>query len=288
MTPIASRTSCGLHYEVRGAGPPVLFIQGVGVHGGGWRPQADALESDYECLWFDNRGMGASQPAPNALTVEAMAVDALAVMDAHGWPAAHVVGHSLGGLVAQYVALAAPHRVLSLSLLCTFGRGADAGRSARMLWLGLRTRVGTRRMRRHAFLEMVMPPESLANADLDALAGRLVPLFGHDLADHPPNEMQQLSAMRKADAMPRLGRLAGLPTLVVSASHDPVAPPALGQALAAAIPGARFVLLSDASHGVTIEQPERINVLLREHLDNAVRGTRNAERMRNAEVGMRK
>ena len=117
---------CELSYWVRGAGAPVLFIQGVGVHGSGWTPQIDALADRCQCTTFDNRGLGLSQPRGCAITVEQMADDAAAVMDAVGWQSAHIVGHSLGGLVALHLALSARARVRSLSLLCTFARGRDA------------------------------------------------------------------------------------------------------------------------------------------------------------------
>jgi len=110
-----------------------------------------------------------------------------------------------------------------------------------------------------------MPPDVLAAADRDALAERLAPVFGHDLGDQPPVVMKQVAAMRAYDATPRLAELAGLPTLVASAEHDRIAPPALGRALAAGIPGARYVEIAGASHGVPILCAERINGLLREH-----------------------
>ena len=243
----------------------MLLIQGVGVHGDGWLPQTSELSSRFQCLWFDNRGMGKSQPVGAPVTVEQMAGDAAALMDACGWRSAHLVGHSLGGLVAQHLALTDRPRVKSLALICTFARGRDVGRSGRMVWLGMRTRIGTRRMKRRAFLEMVMPPDALRGADRDRLAETLRPLFGHDLAEHPAIVMPQLRALAAYDSTPRLGELAGLPTLVVSASHDPVAEPRFGEALARGIPGARFECLTGASHGVTIHDPGRINDLLSKH-----------------------
>src|SRR5205823_11932474 len=108
----------------------------------------------------------------------------------------------------------------------------------------------------------------LAGCDRDALAGELAPLFGHDLADHPAVEMAQLRAMGRYDATPRLGELAGLPTLVVSAAHDRIARPLAGRAIAAGIPGARYVEVPDAAHGLPLRQPERVNALLGEHLSN--------------------
>jgi pimeloyl-ACP methyl ester carboxylesterase len=196
-----------------------------------------------------------------------MAEDALVLMDAQGWESAHVVGHSMGGLIAQHLALSARQRVRSLSLLCTFARGRDVTQpSLWMIWTGLRTRIGTRRQRRYAFLKLVLPPETLAKADRDALAERLAPIFGHDLADQPSVAMKQLAAMGHYDATPRLGEIAGLPTLVVSAFHDRIARPELGRALAARVPEARYLEIADAAHGVPIECPEQINKMLLEHL----------------------
>src|SRR6478752_9737116 len=118
--PIFRFEDCDLSYTVRGNGPPVLLIQGVGVQGDAWMPQTDDLAADFTCVTFDNRGMGRSQPAAVAITVEQMARDALAILDAAGIASAHVVGHSLGGVVALQLALSAPARVRSLALLCTF------------------------------------------------------------------------------------------------------------------------------------------------------------------------
>jgi pimeloyl-ACP methyl ester carboxylesterase len=259
---------CRLAYTSTGSGPRVLFIQGVGVHGDGWRPQTDALSARFACLSFDNRGMGKSQPFTPPITVEQMAEDARAVMDAAGWDAAHVVGHSLGGLVAVQLALAARSRVRSLSLLCTFtGSKTAAPMTARMMWLGVRIKVGTRRMRRRAFLGLVLPPGH--TADLDATADKLAPLYGHDLADSPPVVDHQLKALRATDLSPRLGELAGLPTLIVNAVHDPIAPPSAGRALNAGIPGSRYVEVADASHGWPVTHAEQANAMLAEHVTAA-------------------
>jgi pimeloyl-ACP methyl ester carboxylesterase len=158
-------SGCRLSYRVSGNnGSPVLFIQGAGIHGDGWEPQTETLKSDYECLTFDNRGIGRSQPCSAPLSIEQMAEDARVLIDHLGWDNVHVVGHSMGGLIALHLALNTRERVRSLALLCTFARGRDATRlTARMMWIGLRTRIGTRRSRRHAFLEMVMPPETLSD-----------------------------------------------------------------------------------------------------------------------------
>jgi len=268
---ILKRPDVNLQYEIAGQGSPVFLIQGVGVVGEGWRLQVAALKHRFQTLIFDNRGIGKSVPCSGPVSIEAMAEDARALMDAAGWESAHVVGHSMGGVIAQQLALDCPRRLRSLSLLCTFARGKDAARLAPwVLWMTLRTRIGTRRMRRRAFLEMLCPPAALQTADTDALAARFGALIGRDLAEQPPILMKQLMAMGRHDSYGRLGELRNIPTLVVSAEHDRIALPHYGQTLANAIPGARFELLRDASHGVIIDTPNRVNELLVQFFDSVI------------------
>lgn len=257
-----------LAYTSAGDGPPVLAIQGVGVAASGWQPQVEALARRYRVLAFDNRGIGATPRGAGVLTIERLAADALAILDAEGIARAHVIGHSMGGLIVLALALAAPTRVASLSLLCTFANGADPTRpSGRMIWLGTRSRIGTRTMRRRAMQEMLFPATWLRTQDRAALAERLNTLFGRDLGASAPIVDEQLKVMGRFDATPRLAALAGIPTLVVSGRHDPIAPPALGRAIAAGVPGSRYVEFEDAGHALTIQQADRVNALLLEHLD---------------------
>src|SRR5215211_6818072 len=115
-----------LQYLREGSGPPVVLVQGVGLIGEGWRPQIDGLRDRYAVAAPDNRGIGGSTTGPAPLTIEAMAEDVLAIANAEGFERFHLAGHSLGGLIAQAVALQSPARVYSLALLCTFCRGREA------------------------------------------------------------------------------------------------------------------------------------------------------------------
>ncbi|MBX9624039.1 MAG: alpha/beta hydrolase [Gemmataceae bacterium] len=266
---VVDHKGCPLAYWLVGGGPPVLFIQGVGVAAAGCQPQVDGLSDRFQMLTFDNRGIGRSVPAGGPLSVEQMADDARAVMDAAGWASAHVVGHSLGGPAAVELALTHPGRVRSLALLCTFATGRKVGPlSWRLIWAASRSQLGPRRVRRRAFLELIWSPDALRVADRDKLADEVSAVFGRDLADPPAATHDQLKAMKGCDCASRLGEVRA-PTLVLSGAHDPIAPPALGRALAAGITGARYVEWADASHAAPVQFPDRTNTLLAEHFARA-------------------
>lgn len=263
--PFLTTRNASLHYSVTGQGPVALLIQGVGAVGDVWRPQVESLSGEFTCVTFDNRSIGRSA-ATGALTIEDMALDALAVLEAIGCERAHVAGHSMGGVIAQAVALTAPQHVKSLALLCTFRRGSQAtALSPATIWRGLRTRIGTRAMRRRAFLEMILPDDFLARVDVSAVAAQYGALFRRDLADQPAIIMRQLRALAAYDAGTALASLESIPTLVISARHDRIASVAAGRALADAIPEAAYVELPDAGHAAPIHAARAVNALLAAH-----------------------
>jgi pimeloyl-ACP methyl ester carboxylesterase len=251
-------------HSVVGSGEPILFVQGVGVPGCGWSPQVEGLSSRFACASFDNRGVGKSAPIEGRFGISEMAADAISVLDALGWERAHVVGHSVGGLVAQELALSHRARVKSLVLMCTFARGKDASRfTPWIFWTGMRSYVGTRSSRRRAFMEIVLPPDAPRD---DETAAKLAPIFGRDLADPSPAAMAHLRAASKYDASPRISELAGIPTLVMSGEHDRLALPTYGRAIASAIPGARYEEIRGAAHGAPITHAAAVNALIEAHL----------------------
>ena len=266
MTTLAL-TDADIYYELKGSGPPILFIQGIGTTGSAWNPQTDALCQRFHCLQFDNRGIGQSTDRSKELSIEQMAEDTRHLLDAVGWSSAHIVGHSMGGIIAQQLALDAPERVRSLSLLCTFSKGSEgASPTPWAIWMGLRTRVGPRTWRRRAFLEMLFLANYLATCAADALAAELAPIVGRDLADQPPVLMRQVRALGAHNASARLGELSSIPTLVLSAERDPIAKPEFGQRLHQAIGRSRYVEITDAAHGVTIQKAAEINDLIERHI----------------------
>lgn len=258
--PIHPTDSGPIYYELRGSGEPVVLIHGVGVMGKAWEPQVKGWGGKYLTLQMDNRGIGNSQPSTGTLSIEGMAKDVCALMDQVAWKSAHLVGHSMGGLIAQQVALESPNRVRSLSLLCTFSEGPEAARlTPWVLWMTLRTRIGSKAMRRRAFLEMLLSKADLAASDKPMLVETFAKLLGRDLADQPAVLMRQLMAMGRHRIFSRLAELGGIPTLVISGSEDKIALPKYGERLARAIPGAEFENWPAASHGLTIYKEQAIN-----------------------------
>ena len=271
--PVLDANGARLNYCVTGTGPAVLLLQGAGVVSEGWRPQIDVLHEQFTVITPDNRGFGGSTRGTDPLTIETMAADALAIVDALKIDAFHLAGHSMGGLIAQQIALERPSRVLSLALMCTFAHGGQAASmSLPMILTAIRMRLGTRAMRRRAFMQLVMPEAYLAGVDQAALAQRLQPLFGYDLASQPSFVMQQVRAMSRFDARRRLSELSRIPVIIVSASEDRIARPKYGRELDELIGTSRYVEIRNAGHGVTIQCADRINELLLAHFDASQAG----------------
>ncbi len=259
-----------LHFVKDGSGEPILFIQGIGVAGSGWTPQMEYFKKSYSVMSFDNRGIGKSPLGEAPISIAQMARDALSLMDQAGWEKAHIVGHSMGGVIAQQLALLEPERVKSLSLLCTFSRGREVMLpSPKNVWVGLQTLVGTRSMRRRAVLRLIGSSKLTRNSSsekLDERANEYGRLMGRDLADSPPIMQRQMFALAMSNLFSSLPKLSTIPTLVVSASEDPIAPPACGRRLARQIQGSEYIEIPEASHATPIEDAELINSVLEKFL----------------------
>jgi pimeloyl-ACP methyl ester carboxylesterase len=258
-----------ISYTESGQGPAALFVQGVGLAGRAWSPQTDELSRDHRCIRYDNRGLGDSRGDTRGLSVERMARDALGVLDALYIERAHVVGHSLGGVIAQRLALIAPERIASLSFMCTFAGGRDLLRpSARLIWLGVRSRVGSRGMRRRAFARLIMPDDYLAAQGAERVMTEMEHIFGRPLWQAPAIADLQLRALRAHDERDQLPRLAALRCMVLSGRHDPIASHAANAALAAATRAPHHVW-DDASHALPMQHTSAVNDALRAHFAGA-------------------
>lgn len=233
-----------IHYELHGAGSPVLLIMGLGSNAYGWYRTIPWLSERHRVIAFDNRGTGRSDVPPGPYSIAQMAGDAAAVLDAADEPAAHVVGASLGGMIAQRFAIAHPQRLRSLILVCTTPGGPHAVRARDDVTAGV-IQGGENPSavyRRNAWFlygdeTRAHHPERIE----EDLEQRL------KLPTTPAGYIGQLQAAMDHDTWDGLPGVAA-PTLVVHGDADLLVPPGNGRLLAERIPGAELVLLPGAGH----------------------------------------
>lgn len=257
-----------LWWDATGDGaPPLLLIQGLGYTSDMWWRMLPLLAEHRHVVRFDNRGVGRSDVPELPWTIEEMADDAVAVLDAAGIRRAHVFGVSMGGVVAQEVALRHPSRVVSLVLGCTHPNGRDAARmdpeAATMLMD--RTPKSPREAVEASlpFIYAESTPRDMVAEDVEV---RLRwPLRGKAY-------WGQLDAMRAhGGTLSRLGTIA-VPTLVLHGTADRLVQPANAEIVAKAVPGARLVWIDGASHVFWTDQLERAASLVNGFLDEVSAG----------------
>ena len=233
-----------LHYEVHGAGDPVLLIMGLGSNAYGWHRTIPWLAGGYEVIAFDNRGTGRSDVPPGPYTITQMAADAGAVLDAVGRERVHVVGASLGGMIAQRFAIDHRRRVRSLVLVCTTPGGAHATRATAEVMAALvqgGEDPATAYRRNAWFLYGLDTRANHSERIEEDLAYRM------KIPTQPAGYFGQLQAAMGHDAWDDLPSIA-VPTLVVHGDADLLVPTPNGKHLAERIPGAQLVLIPGAGH----------------------------------------
>jgi pimeloyl-ACP methyl ester carboxylesterase len=256
---------CGvdLFYAERGQGEPLVFLNGLSGDHLYWMAQLRAFGKRYRCLAPDNRDVGRSSYAPGPYTIKDMAGDVAALLERLQAPPAHVVGLSMGGMIAQELALAAPGRVKSLVLAGTLGRADEWFR----LTLGAFGLIRRQVEDTPAFFEAILPwwvsHRYLAQADR-------LPWIRWLLRQTPQPQrldgfLRQLEALAGHDA---LGRLPGLrcPALVLVGEDDCVCPPRYAAELRAALAHAALVTLPGVGHAPPFEDPQGFQAALNSFL----------------------
>lgn len=249
-----------LYWEEHGSGTPVLLIMGLSFTHEMWFRVLPALAGQYRAVVFDNRGMGRSDCPRGPYSIRQMASDAAAVLDAAGIGSAHVIGASMGGMIAQELALQLPHRVQSLTLACTtysglLGKWPDFSRAPRLNW-SRATRLERERALRSLLYAQATPIERIEE-DLQVRCQCAWSYKGF---------WNQFAGILMWGSYRRLARI-HVPTLVLHGEEDHLVPPRNGRILASRIPGARFHLLPNAGHILTTDQPEAATAVLLEFLN---------------------
>jgi 3-oxoadipate enol-lactonase len=252
-----------IHYEVTGksGATPVLMIQGLGASKNAWNLQRIAMATRFRIISFDNRGAGRSDKPTEPFTLEQMADDALAVLDAAGIETAHVVGASMGGVISQIVAVKYPHRVRSLTLVCTACRNHPWRQELLQSWAKTAEEKGMLEVGKEA-AQWVMSPRSFR---------RLVPAFtwmGPLAALRPRHSfVSQIDAIlnTREDLVDQLSTITA-PTMVIVGNQDILTPRGDSEEIAERIPNAELVVISGAAHGLMMEHSSTFNRILIEFL----------------------
>jgi pimeloyl-ACP methyl ester carboxylesterase len=257
-----------LYYEEHGSGFPLLCIMGFATDSTGWLLQVPEFAKHYRTIVFDNRGVGRSSKPGGAYAMHDMADDAVALLDHLGIARAHVLGLSMGGMIAQELVLRHPARARGLVLAATFPEPDAATEEHRTVLFtqmgGTITDAGEMKIDFTAldpltFFQHILPlvfTPSFIQTELP----RLMPMFAGALQwgfsiEAILGQMQAILGHRTTD------RLHGItaPTLVLTGDADRLISPANSDVLAQSIPGAKLVRMPGGSHGFNVEMPDAFN-----------------------------
>jgi pimeloyl-ACP methyl ester carboxylesterase len=271
--PIASGPNGEIAWRAEGPlepdapGEPVLLIMGLGASSRLWYRLLPWISRRHRTIVFDNRGTGDSAPVRSRLTMRDLAEDALAVLDDAEVDSAHVVGASMGGMIAQHLALDHRERVRSIVLACTTAGGGGGAPPWRMLLTAaLRPILGAR------LTFPLVAPVLYAGATLANRPDRVREDLKRRIADgtSPLTTYVQMGAIAGHDTRARLAGLDGLPTLVVHGLEDKLVPPRHGRDLAKLISGAQLTLIPSCGHLLTTDAEGETAIAILEHLDRCV------------------
>lgn len=247
-----------LHYTLHGrSAPPVVLLHGLGSSSADWPEQRAALQVRYRVVAVDLPGHGRSPLPARGLTVESMAEDVAALLERLDEAPAHVLGLSLGACVALRLALAAPERVRTLTLVNPFAcvrlaGPADVARLfVRLLLLGV---APMQTMAAHVARRLFPWPEQRALYEAAVTSLAATPRAAY------------VAAMRALARFDARGQVAAIrqPTLIVAGDRDTSVPLAAKTSLAAAMPNARLLVVPASGHATPHDQPEVFNRALLE------------------------
>jgi len=259
--PLRDVHRASIAWREAGDGPLVVFLHGLGGTRVSWEPQLRSLSDRFRCVAWDAPGYGCSPPLPAPVTLHALAGAVVELLDILDTPRASLVGWSLGGQIAQHVALEAPDRVDRLVLIATSPRFGMDGTSADE-WRAARRAPIDAGETPAAFAERVL--RSVAGPDIsDAAVAEQVAAMSRIAAS---GLRTMIDCIVMHDVLERLPQIAA-PTLVVVGDHDTETPVAYAELLAERVPDGRLEIIAGAGHLLPAEAPERLHTLLRSFLE---------------------
>jgi pimeloyl-ACP methyl ester carboxylesterase len=252
-----------LYYEESGQGEPLLLIMGLGATVRSWSEQIPTFSREFQVIPFDNRGAGRSDKPAVPYSIALFADDTAGLMDALGIDSAHVYGQSMGGFIAQELALRHPQRVRTLVLGSSScgGRQAVAGSPENLAIIGIMNTLTPREAAEKGL--PLLYSEAFIARHRDALIQRS--LWEAELRSPPDAFGRQVQAAIRHDTSDRLPDIR-CPTLVITGSDDKVVPTDNSRILAERIPGAELAVLPGAGHGYLVEKAAESNAIVLEFL----------------------
>lgn len=247
-----------IFYRETGAGEPVLLLQGLGVDHRGWGLQVAALSPWFRCITPDNRDVGRSGRAAGPYTVADLAADAAGLLDALDVAHAHVVGISMGGAVAQELALSCPERVRSLALIATYCSGDPRGTALFQGWRLMRERLSPAEYFRATYPWVFTVGDYLRPGFVEGMVERAAT---DPYLQEPEAWARQMAAATSFHSEDRLGRIAA-PTLLLFGEADLLTPLRFARAMQERIPQAELVVIPEAGHGLIWSHPQTVNAVL--------------------------
>lgn len=253
-----------INYEQVGSGPDLLLIMGLGAELRAWGPVMDELQADFRITAFDNRGTGLSTKASGDYSMSMLAADAAALLVALDIQRAHVFGMSMGGMIAQHLALGWPDLVEKLVLGCSSAGGATMVQPE--MWVIGRLTQAPQRESAEAAAEL-HGPILFGDAWREAHPEQVVEVFRRALERPTPSECfsSQLAAILHHDTRARLGDLS-VPTLIVSGDADVIVPVENSRILLDALPQSRLVVLPNVGHALNHEATGALGAAVRSFL----------------------
>jgi pimeloyl-ACP methyl ester carboxylesterase len=252
-----------LSYERSGSGPPLLLIMGMSGTSLHWgEPFLELLRRDFDVIVYDHRGVGVSTPLTGAITIAQLAEDASALLSAVELDSAHVLGISMGGMIAQELALNHPEQVRTLTLGCTYCGGPDRTDAPPWVLQQLTEGMMSGDQQRALRTAWEVNVSQAMVEDENAYAAFLA--IAEQRAVAVPVIMAQLQACVEHDTSARLQELE-MPTLVIHGSDDLMLPVENGRQVASLIPGSKLEILDGVGHMFFWERPDRSAELLRSH-----------------------
>ncbi|MBB4926185.1 pimeloyl-ACP methyl ester carboxylesterase [Kitasatospora kifunensis] len=254
-----------LSYQRAGRGEPVLFIMGSGAAGHVWTMhQTPAVNrAGYESIIFDNRGIGGSDAPDGKYSLADMVADTKGLIEALDLGPCRIVGYSMGAMIAQELALVAPHLVRSVVLMATRGR-TDRMRRAMQESEQLMRESGIRLPPKYEAVRTVLEMLSPASLNNDSTVDSWLEIL--ELTGNGNSADGQAWVSHGGDRREAL-RAITVPCRAIAFSDDLICPPHLVSEVADAIPGCDFVEISAAGHLGHLERPEAVNAAITEFLD---------------------